>query len=238
MTEPVILYGTQSNGETLPVQVDQTGRLVAEGLPGPEGPQGPQGEQGIQGPPGEGGGVTWPPGASNGDVLTWVNGEPQWRTPGIPSVLVWSDYLTCENGGFLSGREAPRAFDGNPETGAYCETNGALVFAPPAIDVYGIEVSFAEAADYPGYKYQLQCGDLIHTIPNPGYSTTWVNYYRLIGATISPESPLYIRMLRSDDSVANGNFGRIKVNAVELEDELTARDFYRESLKQTQRRRR
>ena len=34
MTDPVVLYGTQSNGETLPVQVDDTGRLVAEGLQG------------------------------------------------------------------------------------------------------------------------------------------------------------------------------------------------------------
>jgi len=32
MTNPVILLGTQSNGETLPVQVDEFGRLVAEGL--------------------------------------------------------------------------------------------------------------------------------------------------------------------------------------------------------------
>lgn len=35
MTQPVILYGTLSNGETLPVQVDDTGRLVAEGLEQP-----------------------------------------------------------------------------------------------------------------------------------------------------------------------------------------------------------
>jgi hypothetical protein len=32
MTNPVILLGTQSNGETLPVQVDATGRRVANGL--------------------------------------------------------------------------------------------------------------------------------------------------------------------------------------------------------------
>ena len=54
MTNPVVLYGTQSNGETLPVQVDAFGRLVAEGLPGPEGPGGPQGPPGPEGPPGSG----------------------------------------------------------------------------------------------------------------------------------------------------------------------------------------
>lgn len=53
MTDPVVLYGTQSNGETLPVQVDATGRLVAEGLEGPQGPQGEEGPEGPPGPPGE-----------------------------------------------------------------------------------------------------------------------------------------------------------------------------------------
>ena len=50
MTDPVVLLGTQSNGETLPVQVDAFGRLVAEGLQGAQGPEGPEGPQG---PPGE-----------------------------------------------------------------------------------------------------------------------------------------------------------------------------------------
>jgi len=35
MTNPVILLGTQSNGETLPVQVNAFGALVAEGLEKP-----------------------------------------------------------------------------------------------------------------------------------------------------------------------------------------------------------
>ena len=238
MTEPVILYGTQSNGETLPVQVDQFGRLVAEGLPGPEGPQGPQGPQGEPGPPGDGGGVEWPPGANDGDVLTWVNGAPAWRQPGLPSVLLWSDYLTAQSGSFLSGREAPYAFDGQSNTGAYSENNGALIFAPPAIDVFGIELSIAEAADYPGYKFQVQCGQQVQTLPNTGDPTAWLNYNRLVGASISENNPLYIRMLRSDDSEANGNFGRIKLNGVELIDTVSYREFYRQALKQSQRRRR
>jgi hypothetical protein len=33
-----ILYGTQSNGETLPVLVDQFGNLLAKGIEGPPGP--------------------------------------------------------------------------------------------------------------------------------------------------------------------------------------------------------
>ena len=77
MTNPVILLGTQSNGETLPVQVDATGRLVAEGL---QGEQGEQGEQGIQGPPGPPGpgGIVLPPDPYEGALLGWLNGELAW----------------------------------------------------------------------------------------------------------------------------------------------------------------
>ena len=35
-----ILYGTTDTAEVLPVQVNNKGQLVAEGLPGPQGPQG------------------------------------------------------------------------------------------------------------------------------------------------------------------------------------------------------
>ena len=108
MTNPVILLGTQSNGETLPVQVDATGRLVAEGLqgepgqpgadgadgppgtpgtpgtPGERGPEGPQGEQGIQGEigpkgdKGDPGEFELPPDPQEGEVLGWENGQLSW----------------------------------------------------------------------------------------------------------------------------------------------------------------
>jgi len=77
MTNPVILLGTQSNGETLPVQVDATGRLVAEGLQGVEGPEGPQGPIGPEGPPGPGG-IELPPDPYEGALLGWLNGELAW----------------------------------------------------------------------------------------------------------------------------------------------------------------
>ena len=72
MTNPVILLGTQSNGETLPVQVDATGRLVAEGLPGPEGPEGPPGIGQL------------PPDPYEGALLGWLNGELAWLTNPVP----------------------------------------------------------------------------------------------------------------------------------------------------------
>jgi hypothetical protein len=69
MTNPVILLGTQSNGETLPVQVDATGRLVAEGLQGPPG---------VEGPPGIG---QLPADPYEGAILGWLNGELSWIGP-------------------------------------------------------------------------------------------------------------------------------------------------------------
>ena len=77
MTNPVILLGTQSNGETLPVQVDATGRLVAEGLQGPPGPAG------DDGPPG--GEFPLPPNPYEGAVLGWLNGGLAWiSAPPVP----------------------------------------------------------------------------------------------------------------------------------------------------------
>ena len=80
MTTPVTLYGTQSNGETLPVQVDDTGRLVAEGL------QGPKGDPGEQGPPGaNGGSFPLPADPYEGALLGWLNNELAWvGTPPVP----------------------------------------------------------------------------------------------------------------------------------------------------------
>ena len=84
MTNPVILFGTQSNGETLPVQVNATGRLVAEGLQGVEGPPGPEGPEGPEGPPGPGG-IELPPDPYEGALLGWLNGELSWvGTPPVP----------------------------------------------------------------------------------------------------------------------------------------------------------
>lgn len=50
-----VLFGTTSDGDTLPVQVNESGQLVAQGVPGPPGPAGPEGPEG---PPGPAGGLT------------------------------------------------------------------------------------------------------------------------------------------------------------------------------------
>ncbi len=79
-----ILYGTQSNGETLPVLVDQFGNLLAKGIegqPGQPGQPGTPGEPGGEGPPGPPGtpgeGVPLPYGP-DGAYLQIVDGVPAW----------------------------------------------------------------------------------------------------------------------------------------------------------------
>jgi len=64
-----ILYGTQSNGETLPVLVDQFGNLLAKGIEGPAGPEGP---------PGPGGSFDLPPDPYEGALLGWEDGQLAW----------------------------------------------------------------------------------------------------------------------------------------------------------------
>lgn len=87
-----ILLGTQSNGETLPVQVNEFGQLVAKGIegetgePGTPGTPGTHGEPGAQGPPGaDGGSFPLPPDPYEGAFLGWLNGELAWLgSPPVP----------------------------------------------------------------------------------------------------------------------------------------------------------
>ena len=119
MTEPVVLYGTQSNGETLPVQVDATGRLVAEGLqgqpgePGQPGQPGPPGEQGPEGPPGAG----VPEGGEEGDYLQIIDGTPTWAPWVAPPEPPPADYVALVNTGLTSwGNQTLRGADGSIQT--------------------------------------------------------------------------------------------------------------------------
>ena len=86
MSNPVILYGTAEDGSTLPVKVDATGRLVAQGLPGPEGPEGPPGVGEL------------PPDPQEGQVLGWENGELVWMDQG-GGFFFELDYLLVAGGG-------------------------------------------------------------------------------------------------------------------------------------------
>ena len=161
MTTPVVLLGTQANGETLPVQVDATGRLVAEGLTGQPGEPGPPGEAGPPGEPGPPGIVEWPPGAEDGDVLTWIDGQPVWSAAGAPPSLNWSDYLSAQTGVFDPGSERDKGFNGNANDGARSYGDGDLFWSPPAIEILTLEASFFTNGQYNGFSYEFKCSGMI-----------------------------------------------------------------------------
>ena len=95
-----ILYGTQSNGETLPVLVDQFGNLLAKGIDGAQGPPGEQGQQGQQGIPGQpgapGAGVPTPYG-EEGSYLWIKDGSPAWTTGSDPGPSPEIGTITLDN---------------------------------------------------------------------------------------------------------------------------------------------
>ena len=111
-----ILYGTQSNGETLPVLVDQFGNLLAKGIegqPGQPGQPGTPGEPGGEGPPGPKGdpgeGVPLPYGP-DGAYLQIVDGVPAWTDdpgpgpgptpePNIICSNLWTNYQLVNSSG-------------------------------------------------------------------------------------------------------------------------------------------
>jgi hypothetical protein len=65
-----ILYGTTADGDSLPVEVNEFGQLVAQGLPGQEGPQGPPGLPELPPDPFEGAVLGW-----KDNTLTWLGGS-------------------------------------------------------------------------------------------------------------------------------------------------------------------
>jgi hypothetical protein len=99
-----ILYGTQSNGETLPVLVDQFGNLIAKGIQGEPGKDGDKGDKGDTGDPGEQGpqgtpgeGVPLPYGP-DGTYLQIVDGVPVWaEPPGPPPEPVFMEWLNIDD---------------------------------------------------------------------------------------------------------------------------------------------
>ena len=98
-----ILSGTTADGQTLPVLVDQFGNLLAKGIDGPPGADGLKGDKGEPGAVGEPGpkgdtGVGLPlPYGDEGNVLTIVDGAPNWAAAPTPppstdtAAMVWTN---------------------------------------------------------------------------------------------------------------------------------------------------
>ena len=73
-----ILYGTTADGESLPVEVNEFGQLIAQGL---QGQAGPPGQPGPPGPPGVG---ELPPDPYEGAVLGWKDNQLSWIGGSVP----------------------------------------------------------------------------------------------------------------------------------------------------------
>ena len=74
------------NGTLVPIEADSQGRLVAEGLTGPQGPAGPPGVGEL------------PPNPQNGDILAWDDGLV-WVSGIIPAFPPKTDVITAVNSG-------------------------------------------------------------------------------------------------------------------------------------------
>lgn len=132
-----ILFGTTSDGNTLPVQVNASGQLVAQGMDGSPGAQGPQGEPGEPGPPGEQG----PPGEPGADGIDGVTETQGSWTP------IWSS--TAEGEAIISYTNT---------TGRWYKT-GALVTVWFQIRTSEVTITNARGAlEIVGLPFAFQCG--------------------------------------------------------------------------------
>lgn len=85
-----ILYGTTADGDSLPVEVNEFGQLVAQGLQGQEGPPGPPGTPGIG---------QLPPDPFEGAFLGWQDDQLAWLGGSVPiPTNTYGPILSYENG--------------------------------------------------------------------------------------------------------------------------------------------
>ena len=88
-----ILYGTTADGDSLPVEVNEFGQLIAQGL---------QGEAGAEGPPGPPGIGQLPPDPFEGAILGWKDNTLSWLGGAIPLPPGTYGPITAYQGGVLT----------------------------------------------------------------------------------------------------------------------------------------
>jgi hypothetical protein len=209
MTDPVILLGTQSNGETLPVQVDDFGRLVAEGLQGSEGPEGPQGPQGPQGPEG----ISYPPDPYEGALLGWLNGGPAWV--GSPPVPIPPDVFgpivsyDQQNGLIEVSGAIPESI-GNGVYVFQCNADGSLYTEGWNVeDEWVNRMSGNERADYP-FANLFDGDEQNGFVPAPGGA-----------ATFTPIQPLPFQSI-DVWGYTDSSPGKLEINGVDVTPQIIA----------------
>lgn len=145
-----ILYGTTAEGDSLPVEVNNLGQLVAEGLPGPPGPDGPPGIGEL------------PPDPVEGDTLIWKDGQ-----------LVWEP----ASGGGMQIKQIQRGFIvmlvGQPEVLA------SISFVDPAKSLLTM-LGFTAFQDQQGVAISLDSGSRILAIRTGDAGPTTKVSYELI----------------------------------------------------------
>ena len=208
-----ILYGTQSNGETLPVLVDQFGNLLAKGIdgqpgqpgqpgtpgePGGEGPQGPQGIPGV--------GVPLPYG-EEGSYLQIVDGIPKWNaadppgpepTPGPDLVLVnlWDSYsLRNANNDVIVPPEPTEYLKALPSWGndnaqtfdGACFAVGGGGDSGTYTDTFDVANSFGKVLQIKYERYLEYSSQITMAAPNPSTSTPNVQRITNTFNTFTPD---------------------------------------------------
>jgi hypothetical protein len=88
-----ILYGTTADGDSLPVEVNEFGQLIAQGL---------QGQPGAEGPPGPPGIGQLPPDPFEGAILGWKDNTLSWLGGAVPLPVGTYGPITAYQGGVLT----------------------------------------------------------------------------------------------------------------------------------------
>ena len=145
-----ILYGTTAEGESLPVEVNNLGQLVAEGLPGPDGPPGPPGIGEL------------PPDPVEGDALFWQNGQ-----------LVWG----AVPGGGMQIRQIQRGFI--EMTGNNDKVFVSIGFVDPAKSLLNM-LGYTTFIENQSFQISLNSGSRILAVRNGGAPVNSSISYELV----------------------------------------------------------
>lgn len=181
-----ILLGTQSNGETLPVQVNEFGQLVAKGIDGLQGEPGEKGEQGdpgLQGDPGPAGaGVPQPYGAE-GTYLRIQSGVPAWLEgppmPLDPAVFL-TDNIDPTRGEYRRYIDDTGSSD-SPKSGYDEWIKGQSYFDSPGAFGQGLGVANNISDDWYEFNIQGAAGKILQV------SISYFMSFSASGATVEIE---------------------------------------------------
>ena len=195
-----ILYGTTSNGTTLPVLVDQFGNLLAKGI------DGEPGTPGLPGPPGPPGIGQLPDDPFEGAVLGWQDGELAWLGGSVPLPLgtygpfVYNDaegtlFVPQDVDSLVNGQQLFQSDKNGIEAAALVRTSDiqTVLDGPNGTKL----LSFVDG-NFNFDKFKV--GDVV----------------QMPGNLLDPSNPLSGTLMRSDGSIANAMLYALRINGTEL----------------------